>query len=165
MSTRQLTTLQEQVLGYVESEGPVSVSDVASSLLITDSAARSRLATLERRGLLSIQWTGHHRGRAGTAAYVTTDAGSALAAATFGDDTPDTGQLLAVAIYAYTDGTFNRRVTGSLAPQERHLSYDELRPEERTAVDQARAAGGSATVGHVTVQPGKRLGVTEAWWV
>lgn len=160
--TVKLTPLQEQVLGYVESEGPVSVADVATSLLISEPAARSRLDTLERRGLLSVQHVGHHRGRG--KAYVTTEQGSAAVDVAFGGDDAGSDEPYPVRIVAYKDGTYTRTYVGALAPTERHLIWGDLSTEEQTAVARARGAGGTATVGNLTVIPGRRLGVVEEWW-
>lgn len=168
MSERQLTPLQEQVLGYVDSEGPVTVADVAGSMLVRDSSARSALDSLERRGLLAVQHTGHHRGRG--RAYVTTDKGSALAAQVFGGDDAGSDEPLRVRLYGYRSAgsshgaVFTRIIDGSLRGAEREVPWDRLTPAQRTAVEEARRHGGTATVGHVVVQPGKRLGVVEEWW-
>lgn len=162
MPASDLTEFQAQVLGYVDSQGPVSVADVASSLMVTASSARSRLDTLERRGLLAVQVTGHHRGRG--RAYVTTDKGSEAVAAVFGADDEGSDEPIPVRIYAHVDGTFNRFHEDLRGRTERGLTRDDLRPEEQAVVDAARAAGGTATIDHITVSPARRLGVVEEWW-
>ena len=166
-----LTPLQEQVLGYVDEQGPVSVADVAASLLVSPSSARSRLETLERRGLLAAQMTGHHRGRG--RAYVTTARGGALAAEIFDSaDTAgsegDAGEgehgAFPVRLVAYSDGTFTR-VSDAAAPRgERNLTWSNLTELEQAAVTRAHAAGGSGSHKHVTVVPGRRLTVLDEWW-
>lgn len=72
--TRPLTEFQATVLFTVQQNGPVSVADVTYHLPVSASAARSRLETLERRGLIARTYTGHHRGS--QFAYTLTDAGS-----------------------------------------------------------------------------------------
>lgn len=59
---RALTEFQINVLFVVSQNGPVSVADVAGHLLVDGGAARSRLSTLERHGLVARRYTGHHRG-------------------------------------------------------------------------------------------------------
>src|SRR5690606_27277133 len=58
----RLNEAQLTILFVVNNSGPVSVADVAGHTLTDDSWARHRLATLERRGLVSRTYTGHHRG-------------------------------------------------------------------------------------------------------
>ena len=165
---RDLTTLQEQVLGYVDSEGPVSVADVAGALLIQSSSARSALDSLANRGLVEAQHTGHHRGRG--RAYVTNDRGAAVAAVVVSEVDEGSDQPLPVRLYGYRSVgsshgcVFTRRVEELLRRTEREVTWDRLDPTERAAVEEARRNNGSATVGHVTVAPGKRLGVVEEWW-
>lgn len=166
---RELTALQEQVLGYVDSEGPVSVADVAGSLMVRNSSARSALNSLSRRGLLDSQYVGHHRGRG--RAYVTTDRGATLTAEVFSaDDAEGSDEPVPVRLYGYRSvgsshgAVFSRITKGTVSRYEREVTWDLLSPVERAAVEEARANGGSAAVGHVTVAPGKRLGVVEEWW-
>lgn len=73
MATRAPSEGQVTLLFVVAQNGPASVADVAGHLLMDDKSARDRLATLERRGLVSRQYTGHHRGS--TFAYVITATG------------------------------------------------------------------------------------------
>lgn len=75
---RATTPFQTDVLFVVSQNSPASVADVARHLHVDDGAARSRLTTLERRGLIARHYTGHHRGS--QFAYLTTDAGDAALA-------------------------------------------------------------------------------------
>lgn len=84
--TRPLSSLQVDVLFVVQQNSPVSVADVAYHLNIDTGPCRSRLSTLERRGLVARQYTGHHR--SGLFAYTVTDAGTAALAEL---DSPDAG--------------------------------------------------------------------------
>lgn len=69
----RLTAWQATLLFVVDQNGPASVADVATHALADEPAVRSRLATLERRGLVARTYTGHNRGS--SFAYLCTDAG------------------------------------------------------------------------------------------
>lgn len=69
-----ITERQLALLFVIDQNSPASVGDVAYHLHMDDAAARSRLATLERRGWLDRQYTGH--GRDSLFAYVLTDDGA-----------------------------------------------------------------------------------------
>lgn len=76
---RVLTERQITMLFVVGQNEPVSVRDVAYHLLMDEPAARSRLVTLERRGMLDRQYTGHYR--ESLFAYTLTAAGWAAVSA------------------------------------------------------------------------------------
>ena len=59
---RALTVKQATMLWVVEQNEPLSVADAAMHTMMTESAARSSLNALERKGLVGRTYTGHHRG-------------------------------------------------------------------------------------------------------
>ena len=83
----RLTRRQADVLFVVSQREPVSATDVAYSLLSTDTAERSRLDGLCRRGLLDRQYTGLRSGE--RVGYVLTAAGAAALDALNLDDDYD----------------------------------------------------------------------------
>lgn len=82
---RALTEQQINVLFVIGQNGPLSAGDVASHLLASDQ--RSRITTLENRGLVGRQYTGTSLRSGETVAYVLTEAGeAALSAADIDED-------------------------------------------------------------------------------
>ncbi len=152
---RALTPMQEQIVGYINAEGPVTVATVASSMRLSESAARSRLATLERRSLVDRQFTGTSRG---VYAYVITAKGAEAAHEAFGEK-PDeelSDEPYPVKITETASGVFRRAYPLSLGlPSFRNLTWDRLNPTEQAAMTAARATGAPVTVGCVTANPKK----------
>lgn len=75
----ELNHMQAQILGIVDSYGPIDPPEIGRHLLIDSESARSRCRSLEARGLIDPYYTGGHRGRA----YTITRAGQDALARAF----------------------------------------------------------------------------------
>lgn len=83
--TTKLSPHHADVLWVVDDHGPVTASEVGSHLLMSDSAARSALRSLEAKKLVDTTYTNLRAGRRGRG-YVTTALGQTVVAGMELDD-------------------------------------------------------------------------------